>query len=119
MDRVVTAKNFILKATDIKPLAEGFGGCIASDMITVHGHLVGTMYREEPQDPLDSGWRFTAGLETEEYMDELDNLSIYDVNTIANYDPDIIPFLNAPVGSAFERDEETKTFLEIDLDLDL
>jgi hypothetical protein len=28
---------------------------------------------------------------------------VYDVNTIANYDPDIVSFLRAEVGSRFER----------------
>jgi hypothetical protein len=28
---------------------------------------------------------------------------IYDVNTIVNYDPDILPFLDFPVGSEIER----------------
>jgi hypothetical protein len=30
-----------------------------------------------------------------------ENLPINDVNTIANYGPEIFPFLNAPIGSAF------------------
>jgi hypothetical protein len=56
----------------------------------------------------DSGWRFFAGTEEQEYVDDPDNLQIYDVNTVANYDPDIIPFLRSPVGSAFERDASGK-----------
>jgi hypothetical protein len=31
---------------------------------------------------------------------------IYDVNTIANYDPSIIGHLDAPLGSAFGRNED-------------
>lgn len=96
-------KNFKLKAEQIKILAKGHGGCMATDMITVGGHPVGYMYREEPNDPQDSGWCFMSGHESQEYMDEPNNLAIYDVNTIANYDPEIVPFLNAPIGSAFER----------------
>jgi len=46
-----------------------------------------------------------SGYESQEYMDEPTNHAIYDVNTIANYDPEIVPFLNAPIGSAFERNE--------------
>ena len=38
------------------------------------------------------------------------------MNTIANYDPDIIPFLNAPYGSAFARDPETGQFVEEDFE---
>lgn len=98
----MAVKKFILKGTDIKDVAIGYGGCIASDMITVHGHLVGTMYREDPAEEHDSGWRFTAGCETEEYMNELANLAVYDVNTIANYDPDIIHFWTRQLGPSYD-----------------
>ena len=30
-------KIFALKAEQIRPLAKGYGGCIATDMITVEG----------------------------------------------------------------------------------
>jgi len=36
-------------------------------------------------------------------MNDADNLAVYDVNTIANDDPDIIAVLGAPIGSAFVR----------------
>jgi len=98
-------KDFKLKAEQIKELAKGHGGCIATDMITVEGKLVGYMYREEPNNPMDSGWRFMSGYESQEYMAKPGNHAVYDVNTIANYDPEIIPFLNAPIGSSFERNE--------------
>ena len=96
-------KNF--KEIEIKPLAEGRGACFSTDMITCDGQPVRFMYREPPDNDTDSGWRFTAGQETEEYMDDPANSAIYDVNTIANYDPDIIPFLDSPTGSAFERND--------------
>jgi hypothetical protein len=95
-------------------LAEGYGGCIATDMITVEGRKVRFMYRKEPDNDVDSGWCFTAGSESDEYMDDAANLAIYDVNTIANYDPDIIPFLDAPIGSAFEREDADEEFEEVD-----
>ena len=106
----VPRKNFKLRADQIRPLAEGYGACIASDMITVHGHKVGCMARSEPMEEADSGWDFTAGNESAEFMDNADNHGVFDVNTIANYDPDIIPFLNAPIGSVFERDDITGQF---------
>jgi hypothetical protein len=98
------ARQFRLTAGQIRPLATGYGGCIASDRITVDGQRVGFMYRDEPHNPLDSGWRFLAGDESDAYMDDASHHSIYDVNTIANYDADVIPLLDAPLGSAFERD---------------
>ena len=109
-------KHFSLSANQIKPLVEGHGGCIATDMITVNGSPVGYMVREPTDDPDDSGWCFMAGDESQEYMDEPENLGIYDVNTIANYSPDIIPLLSAPPGSAFARDPESGAFVEVPYD---
>jgi len=34
-------------------------------------------------------------------------------NTIANYDPSIIPFLDASIGSAFEKPMDEDTFVEV------
>jgi hypothetical protein len=97
-------KQFALRADQIKPLATGRGGAIASDRITVDGKLVGYMYRSAPRNPQDSGWAFLAGDESDTYMADSSRHGIYDVNTIANYDPSIIPFLDAPVGSTFIRE---------------
>ena len=96
-------KTFKLSAAQIRDIATGHGACFATDRITVDGQRVGFMYREEPDNDIDSGWRFLAGTESDEYMNDPENMAIYDVNTIANYDPEIVPFLGAPVGAAFER----------------
>ncbi|MGA0601476.1 DUF2185 domain-containing protein [Caulobacter sp. KR2-114] len=96
-------KAFRLRADQIRPLAPGRGGAIASDRIPVDGMPVGYMYRTAPSNPHDSGWAFLAGDEDEAYMEDATRHAIYDVNTIANYDPEIIPLLDAPIGSAFIR----------------
>jgi hypothetical protein len=107
-------KEFALRPDQIRPLADGRGGCIASDMITVEGRKVWYMYRDEPLNDRDSGWCFTAGRESRTYMDDPANCGVYDVNTIANYDPDIIPFLDAPAGSAFERQGPSRRFVQVE-----
>lgn len=89
----------------MRPIAEGRGSCIASDRITIDGKGVGFMYREAPRDAVDSGWHFFSGEESQEYADNPENFALYDVNTIANYDPSIVALLDAPIGSAFGRDE--------------
>ena len=96
-------KIFKLKGHEIAPVAMGWGGCLATDRITVDGAPVGYMYRELPAREEDSGWRFFAGDENDEYMGDSQRHGVYDVNTIVNYDPDIFPFLDAEVGSRFER----------------
>lgn len=105
-------KAFHIPADQIDTnLAPGHGSCFATDLITVHGHRVGFMYRENPDDDIDSGWRFFAGTESQDYVDNPENLAIYDVNTIANYDPEIIPLLNAPHRCAFQRDPDSGKFV--------
>ncbi|MBI3852791.1 MAG: DUF2185 domain-containing protein [Verrucomicrobia bacterium] len=96
-------KRFKIDSSEIKPLAEGHGGCYATDMVTVEGQKVGYMYREKPDFPEDSGWRFFSGKESQDYLEDAGHTAIYDVNTIANYDTAIISLLDAPIGSAFER----------------
>lgn len=103
-----SSKRFYLPASAIRPLAKGRGACIASDRITVDGKPVGFMCRESPRDSIDSGWHFLSGEETQDYLDDPANLALYDVNTIANYDPSIIDYLDAPIGSAFGRGEDGK-----------
>jgi hypothetical protein len=64
------------------------------------------MVRQNPEQEGDSGWIFYGGGETQEYMDNSDNISIYSVNTIANYDPEIIEYLTYPPGTEIERNRE-------------
>ncbi|HZF33164.1 MAG TPA: DUF2185 domain-containing protein [Candidatus Angelobacter sp.] len=103
-------KKFALAAPDIRSLAPGRGSCFASDRITIDRRPVGFMYREPPDNDVDSGWRFLSGEETQEYVNNPANFAIYDVNTIANYDPAIILYLDAPAFSAFERNPGEKQF---------
>ena len=101
-------RNYHVKVEDVKHLLpdwEGADGCIATNCITVEGRKVGYCYREKPDGNWDSGWRFTAGDESDEYMDDPNNAGIYKLNTICNDDPDIISLLHTPAPCAFERDE--------------
>jgi len=103
-------KNFKIPRDQLKPVATGYGACLATDHIVVDGKKVGFMHRDPPQNPTDSGWRFFSGEETQTYIDDPRNLAFYDVNTVANYDLAIIPHLAAPVGSAFVRISGTQRF---------
>jgi hypothetical protein len=107
-------RKFKLRAEDLVDLLHrSMGSGIASDRITVEGESVGYMYREEPSDTVDSGWRFFSGTESQEYADEPDNFAIYDLNTIANHDRAIIPYLESPVGAQLERVGGTSQFRQV------
>lgn len=104
------AKRLRLSPPELRTLLHDWAapaGCLASDRITVDGQSVGYCYREPPAEGRpDSGWRFFAGDEDEAYLSDPSHTNIYHLNTICNYDPEILPLLSAPVGAAYGRDEQ-------------
>jgi hypothetical protein len=99
-------KHFVKTSEEIRErLVSPMGYCFASDRIMVDGLKVGYMYRENPDNDQDSGWRFFAGDEDDDYANTPENLEIYDLNTIAHCDKEIIPFLEAPYGTAFGKND--------------
>ena len=88
-------------------------GCFASDKITKEGFKVGYMYREQPDEGSpDSGWRFLAGNEDDDYINNPDHLHLFAINTICNYDEDIIPYLKSQIGCAYIRTDRDKFELD-------
>jgi hypothetical protein len=77
--------------------------CFATNMIMKQGHPVTYMYREEPDNADDSGWRFFSGHESQEYVDDPSNTQVYPVAFVAQSTPDIVPHLLAPAGSQLEH----------------
>ena len=104
-------KDFLLKPEDIKDLIAPMGFCLVSNLITLEGMKIGFMYREKVTVKDDSGWRFLAGSETQEYIDDPTTSKIMEVNTVANYDPAIIPYLKNKPEIALERVEGKDEFV--------
>ena len=80
------------------------GYIVASHEVAKEGKLVGYLYREEPDNENDSGWRVFSGAETQEYADDAKNFAMYNASTILEIDPSIGRLLDAPAPVAFERD---------------
>lgn len=94
-----------MKQHDPKGQAPNIGFVIATKRITQDEHKVCFLYREEPMDPKDSGWRLFAGDESQEYVDDPENSGIHTPAEILMIDDSILPLLDAPVGAAFERED--------------
>ena len=107
-------KDFAITKERIRPLIPEMGGCFATDRIMVDGEQVRYMYREAADFEEDSGWRFFAGDESQDYIDDLWNTGIYEVNTVANYDPDIIPYLQVPAPCRFEKVPGSHEYRRVD-----
>jgi len=106
----VRRKAYRLWPSEMKlylPNWDGPNGCFITDRISVDGCKVGWCYRETPEEGFpDSGWRFFSGDESEDYIADISHTDVVDVNTVCNYDPDVVPLLGAPYGSAFVRGED-------------
>jgi hypothetical protein len=106
----MTTKKTKQDEGEVQRPVPSMGYCIVSNKIIVDGMKIGFMYREEPADNDDSGWRFLAGTENQKYLDDEANSEIIDVNTIISANPSIITYLNLPFGSDLERKEGTDEF---------
>lgn len=79
------------------------GYIIASNQVAKEGRPVGYLYREEPDNENDSGWRVFSGEESQEYADDAANFAMYNASTILEIDPTIVTLLDSPWPVAFER----------------
>lgn len=91
---------------------EDFGFVLATKMLVDNKRKVRYMYHEEVDNSQDSGWRFFCGDEDDEYVNNPDNVAIYDIKTILEIDGSILPYLNCEADIAFEREDENADFIE-------
>lgn len=87
--------------------------CMVTKRILDDGQPVGYLYREEPAAENDSGWRFTASDESDEYMDDSKNVAYVSLGAVLNRDDSFRDLLEAPSGSAFIRNPQTGTFVAL------
>jgi hypothetical protein len=61
---------------------KNFGYVLAPKVLVNNKLKIRFMYREKPDNDNDSGWRFFSGDEDQEYVDNPNNIAIYDVETV-------------------------------------
>lgn len=89
-------------------LGEEYNGLtgIAADRILCDGYRISVMLREPSIAPGDSGWRFFAGDEDQDYLADGNNFGALNLNLIVNYSPDCADFIDMPVGTFIVRNDE-------------
>lgn len=61
--------------------------------------------RLEPNNEQDSGWCFSAGTESDEYMTDPNNMALVALGSLIQRDDALNAIIEAPVGSVFRREE--------------
>lgn len=79
--------------------------CVVTKNIVCDGEKVGFLMRDKHDQEHDSGWFITTGTETEEYMDNDDNLTYATLSEVLKIDSSIASLLERKYGSAFFRNE--------------
>jgi len=87
--------------------------CYVTRRILDEGAKVGYLYREAPDREDDSGWRFTANDESDDYMDDSKNIAYVSVGAVLSRDDAFIDLLDAPEDSAYAWDEDTQSFVAL------
>lgn len=90
------------------------GLCFVTKRVLEDGAPVGYLYREEPDNDDDSGWRFTANDESDAYMHDSANVALVSLGAVLSVDDHFIKLLDAPAGAAFAFDHNTQQFMAID-----
>lgn len=90
------------------------GNCLASKAIMQDGAKIGYMFREKSDFEDDTGWRFFTGDESLDFIDEEDNIEIYEMEEVLKQDPAIMSYLDKPVGTELERITNSEDFAEVE-----
>lgn len=71
------------------------------------------IYREDPDDSDDSGWRIFSGEESDAYMENYSNFSLYNASTIIEKFPYLSDFLSENYPVSYERASKDQSFDKI------
>ncbi|GGF69588.1 immunity protein Imm33 domain-containing protein [Wenyingzhuangia marina] len=85
--------------------------CFATNKVLYENSPINYIYREEPMEVdkergyIDTGWRFLSGNESDEYIEDFENISLVSIGSILSRDDSFIDLLEAEIGTSFERNE--------------
>lgn len=100
------------QTTELKQYITGAGASIVSKSLLNGTSKLKWFFREE--NGIGNGWVAFGDKDTQEYLDNADNLAIVDFNTLANIEPTVLNVLYMPVGAdlEFRSDVSGKYFVD-------
>lgn len=85
--------------------------CFVTKKVLYENAPINYIYREEPmekdeeRDYEDTGWRILSGDESDEYMDNSDNICLVSLGAVLSLDDSFIDLLDSETGTSFKRSE--------------
>jgi len=89
------------------------GGCVVSNNIINGTGKLKWCVRDESANPVDSGWRFFSNIDTDEYLEDAKNMSIWNFDKIVEIEPAVLLIHDMPAGTdvALISDGNRKFFI--------
>jgi hypothetical protein len=81
-------------------------GALISKLCMQPDGVIRFLYREQPDNKNDSGWRMFSGLETDEYVNDSKNIQIVNVGFLLDKDPSLLEPLKGGFGTVYERQDK-------------
>lgn len=100
------------KQSKMKEYIRGAGGTIVSKSVLNGASRLKWLFREDSE--YGNGWVAFGDTDTQEYVDNAENMAIVDFNTLANIEPAVMNVFYMPVGSdlEFRSDKTGKYFVD-------
>ncbi len=100
------------KQPEIKEYIRGAGGSIVSKSVLNGTSRLKWLFRQESEHG--NGWVAFGDTDTQEYVDDAQNMAIVDFNTLANIEPTVVNVFYMPVGTdlEFRSDKTGKYFVD-------
>ena len=100
------------KQAEMKEYIRGAGGSIVSKSVLNGTSKLKWLFREDSE--YGNGWVAFGDTDTQEYVDNAENMAVVDFNTLANIEPTVVNVFYMPVGSDLEfcSDKTGKYFVD-------
>ena len=97
--RLVYWKSIFEMNTFKKEEKMHFNFALFSNHILENNAKLKWIFREDPVDELDNGWRFLSKIDNEEYLSNPKNMSVCDWSTIVEIEPAVLSIYDMPIGT--------------------
>ena len=88
------------------------GGCIITRSLFEGTSKLKWIFREEPVNPADNGWRALGDTDTEEYINIPENNLVVDFDRLVEIEPAVLAIYDMPVGTDLEYDSQRRIFID-------
>lgn len=88
------------------------GGCIVTKSLYEGTSKLKWIFREEPVNPVDNGWRAIGDSDTEEYINTPGNNLVVDFDRLVEIEPAVLAIYEMPVGTDLEFDSQRRVFID-------